>query len=226
FLPGCQYFEKKTRGPKQVNDLVGSIELVYAESEVARERAMVAVGSLQKLAANDLGEDPAETFAEFVDLLERSEEQAEQLRATIGPMKEAAAPIFRQWRNDIRAFNNEKMRERSEARFDLTRERYDAILAALESAQEKYDAVNKSMRDHALFLSHDFNHDSIDMVKDDVKDVGAVATELDSKLDACMEAARIYVEATALPVTASMQREEVAASAGSEEDSNRDADRR
>ena len=81
-----------------------------------------------------------------------------------------------------------------------TRGRYDAIVAAVEPAQVSLDAFNKGLRDHALFLSNDFNPASLAALKDDVKNLSNLASSLDKQFDECLLATRAYIETAALPV--------------------------
>ena len=49
--PGCALFAGKAKGPEEVHDLVGSIERVYVDSELARERTASAVTALESIAS-------------------------------------------------------------------------------------------------------------------------------------------------------------------------------
>ena len=81
-----------------------------------------------------------------------------------------------------------------------TRSRYEAIVAAVEPAQASLDAFNKGLRDHALFLSNDFNPASLAALKDDVQNLSNLASSLNKQFDECLLATRAYIETAALPV--------------------------
>jgi uncharacterized protein YaaN involved in tellurite resistance len=202
FLPGCasisDFFSDGPRGPGDVNDLNGSIERVYVDAELAKGTVRDAVGSLEGMMDGDLGEDPAATYTAFVELLDNSEKQAEQLRDSIDPMNANAQRVFKQWEKDLREFTSPTMLKRSEQRMEATRARYEKVREAAERAHQELVQVNKAMRDHALFLGHDLNADSIEAVKTDMREMAGDATKLESSLDRCMESAREYVAASAL----------------------------
>ena len=112
----------KTEGPKKVDDLVGSIEQVYVEAELCRDKSSVAMDKLQRIAAAEFKEgDAALAYAEFVQALDESMKQAEVMKAAIEPMKNAADPIFSGWEADMKEYSSESMRERSRARMERTR---------------------------------------------------------------------------------------------------------
>jgi len=199
----------KTEGPKKVDDLVGAIEQVYVESELCREKSAVAMDRLQVIAAAEFKEgDAALAYAEFVQALSESQNQAEVMKATIGPMKLAAEPIFATWEADMKQFSSESMRERSLERLEKTRARFDAIVQNAEATQEKYDVLNKGMQDHALFLHNDLNAGALSVIQEDVRDLVMLAAEIDEGYELTMQSARTYIDTTSLPLSASAQRYE------------------
>ena len=199
-IGGCGLFSSKRKGPNQVNDLVGMIERIYVESEVCKGSAQTALVQLQAIVASDFDGEAAIAYADLVTAIEKSEHQAERLRDTLDPMKKSADPVFTQWGKDLDEFSSARMRQRSQERMHATRGRYDAIVAAVEPAQASLDAFNKGLRDHALFLSNDFNPASLAALKDDVKNLSNLASSLDKQFDECLLATRAYIETAALPV--------------------------
>ena len=224
-LPGCAYvsefFSDEPSGPGEVNDLNGSIERVYVDAELAQATVRDAVASLEGMMDGDLGEDPAATYIAFVERLDGSEKQAEQLRDSIDPMNDNAERVFKQWEQNLREFTSPTMLKRSEQRLEATRARYEKVREAAESAHEQLVEVNQTMRDHALFLGHDLNAGSIEAVKADLREMSGDAGKLDSSLSLCMETARSYVEASALKVN---EQPEAAATVAKTEEKSADAE--
>ncbi|MCZ6787053.1 MAG: DUF2959 family protein [Planctomycetota bacterium] len=208
-LTGCQTMEdlyydvfgRESGSPSQVSDLVGSIERVYVDSELAKEKVQGAIVALQGIVASDFQGDAVSAYAIYVQAVERSEEQAEKLEGTVEEMKDAAEPVFEQWHDDLKAITNVEMRQRSRKRLMATRERYDAIVAAVEPAQHSYEEINELLRDHALFLGNDFNPASVAHLQEEVRVLTKQTAELDRDFDACLVAARKYIDATALPAS-------------------------
>ena len=202
-ITGCaafkEIFKKDEGGPGQVSDLVGSIERVYVNSELSKEKAHAAVAALRTLASAEYKGDALSAYAAFIAAIDVSEAQAEELRENVEDMQDAADPVFEQWFDDLKAITNVEMRQRSRNRLLTTRERYDAIVAAVEPALRAYDAVNQSLRDHALFLGNDLNPDSVSEIRGEVRALTGRTEELDREFDACLQAAREYVDSAALP---------------------------
>ncbi|MEM7200615.1 MAG: DUF2959 family protein [Planctomycetota bacterium] len=184
----------------KVDDLVGWIERVHVEAELARQAAGTAVEKLQILTSPEFRGDPLVAYAEFTAAIDHSEQQAEALTASIEPMKAAAGPVFDKWAATLANFSNEQLRARSESRFMFTRESYEAVVAAVEPARDAYVQLNTTLRDHALFLGFDFNASALGALQEDVAVLNHSASELDRWLDQSMVAARAYIESAALPM--------------------------
>jgi len=177
---------------QEVDNLVAHIERVHVESELARERVRGIVGK-------DFAGDPVQAYGEFVAAVEASEEQVEILRDCIGPMKSSADSVFGQWEKDIDVFTNPGMRARSAERLQQTRGRYDEIVARVDPASETLVVFNQSLRDHVLFLEHDFNPAAVRALSVEVNALTQNAKLLDRDLQKCLTATLAYVRSTALP---------------------------
>lgn len=198
-LGGCSVFSTETKTSlNQVDQLLSSVETVQVESTVSKERSRAALELLEKLARPDFAGDAAQTYSNFVAAIDASEQQALKLSECVEPMKESAEAVFQQWTADLEAIGNTRLRAQSHVRMAETRARYDAVLTAAATAQVTYDAFNADLRDHALFLGHDYNSGAVSAIASEVTALGERSKDLDQRLDACDAAARRYVEAAAL----------------------------
>jgi hypothetical protein len=209
-LGGCSVFQdlfssSKSGGPSQVSDLVGRIERVYVEAELSKQAMHTAVAGLETIASGDLKGDPSTAYAAYLEALEASEGQARTLRETYEPLKEAAVPFFQQWTDNLKEYDNPDIRLRSQSRLAATRQRYEAIVAAVEPAMADYDTINKGLRDYALFLGHDLNPSALSEIQDGVAALVQRAGMVERGFDACLVAARAYVDASSLPAQASAE---------------------
>jgi hypothetical protein len=186
------------KGPGEVDGLLGRIERVYVECEMSQERSRTALETLETLVASDFSGDPVNAYKAFAFAVEDSQEQEQALAGTIGPMKEAAEPFFDQWASDLSEFSNMDMRLHSQNRLTETRDRYEAILVAVEPARASYKAFNNSLADYQLFLSHDFNASAVSAIEGEVRALAEMADELDMLLGDAREAAQHYVRTAAL----------------------------
>jgi hypothetical protein len=198
-LGACGLFADQPGGLAQVDDLVGSIERVYVDAELAKSTVLTAVDRLRTIAAGEFTTDPVAAYHEFDEAVKRSTEQADMLRTSFAATERAGPPVFERWTADLDGFTNPQLRQRSETRLQTTRARYDAVVAAVRPALASCDAVNAELRDHVLFLGHDYNAGSIAALAGDVRTLAVRTTELTGRLDVCLAAARAYVDMAALP---------------------------
>lgn len=196
---GCATFFSSKNSLTRVDELLGQIEKVHVETELSQEAVTAAATALQALVAADFSGDPVTAYNVFLNAIESSEQQANRLRTSAADMKDLAEDVFYRWAKELSSFTSAEMRQRSQLRLERTRDRYKEILAAVEPAQWSYDSFNRTLRDHALFLSHDFNTTSVGEIGDGVVVITGQSEELERRFDACLSAARNYVDATALP---------------------------
>lgn len=182
-----------------VDDLSERIEEVHVATEVSKERMNAAVEALRSMTSSDFRGDALVAHAELTRSIESSEEQAETLRDHVTEMKDTASELFERWAQDLEGFTNAEMRQSSQKRLEDTRTRYQTIVAAVDPALWSLDAVNRDLRDHALFLGHDFNKSAVASVRPGVEALGKQRTELDGRLALAMNAAHDYLESAAPP---------------------------
>ncbi len=217
-VPACSFVNnmiKGKTGPADVDDLVAAVENVQKELDVSKGTMLAAVQGLQAITAPDFQGDAVKAYEQLVDVVENSEDQAEDLRKSIEKMQAEAVPVFDQWTKDLEAYSNPEMRQRSQARLSAARERYDAVVAAVEPVLVEYEAINQSFRDHVLFLKHDMNPAALATIQDDVRRIAKDATSLDSRFNGGRAAATAYIESSAQPKAPAKTEEKAVAVKGS-----------
>jgi hypothetical protein len=199
-LAACATAKGHEDDPEQVVAMVACIERVQTEAERGRKAITDAFEHLNVLAAGRFGKEPAATvFARFVQSIDVAEQQAKRFREVVEPMVASAQPVFAQWQADIKSISGERLRKRSEMRYSVAKERYDAITKTALPAQDQFDGYVKALRDHAAFLAHDLNPGAIADIQDEVKVVARTARELDRTMESCQAAARAYVAEASQP---------------------------
>lgn len=200
-LTGCAslFHGGNGSGPDKVDNLLEKIERVHVECELSGESVREAVQSLHVIVEPEFGGDPISAYEEFVAAVERSEARAKALDAIVRPMRATAEPFFEEWAANLNSFTSMDMRLRSQERLTDTLARYEAIIAAVDPAQRDFELLNRSLRDHALFLASDFNAAAVASLDGELTTLTTMAGELDDHFDACLTAAQDYVRAAALP---------------------------
>jgi len=182
-----------------VDDLLSRIELVHVETELAKQRTQEAVDALLVISSPEFDGDPIVAFNAYTATLDQSEGQAKKLRAAVDPMKKAGDQYFKQWLADVETIVNAQLRSAALERMQETRQRYDALCAAVDPAQAELAAFNLNLRDVATFLGNDLNMASVAAIERNVKVVDMRSNKLSQRFDAVMAACQDYVAASALP---------------------------
>ena len=195
-LAGCATTKQKV-GLADVDSLVARVEQVQLEPELAKEAVYDTILKMQPIFAVNFSGDTTEAFETFAKATTKCQSQANDLRAHVAPMRSAADVVFEEWTVKLEEFSNPKMRARSLARMEATRERYREVQKAAIAAQEGYDELNRSLRDIVLFLGHDFNAESVQDITEDAMQVRDQARSLGMVFDDCMAAAADYVAGAA-----------------------------
>jgi hypothetical protein len=199
-IAACATSGGQQDAPEQKEQLVTWIEKVHMEAERARQSIGDSFQRLNVIAAGDFSKEPAAmAYAKFVQATDLAEQQAKRFREAVGPMLASGQPVFEKWQAEVKAITNERLRQRGEMRFSLSKERYEAITKSAVPARDQFDAFVKALRDHAAFLAHDLNATAIDEIQEEVKQLARNARELDRQMDSCEAATRAFAEEQSLP---------------------------
>lgn len=193
----------------QVDDLLGRVERVHVDCELAGQNVSMAIESLMVLVGPEFRGDPELAFNDFATAIETSEQQALALRKDYEPMLNSADSVFDRWSADLEVFSSEVMREHSQKRMDASRERYDAVVSAVDPTILTYEDFNRTLRDHALYLGNDFSADSITVIEKELRALSERASELTLAFEKATLACQEFVRKGALrgQVTSSTRRD-------------------
>ncbi len=201
-LASCALFRSEPPGPERVQQFVATVEHVYGETGLARERAAAALRALQIVTGGDFGRDAVTAYRQLMQAIGNSEGQAEVLTNSVASMHAAAGPVFEHWATDLEAIADPALRQRGTQRLQAARDRYAAITAAIDPTLVAFRQLNQRLRDHALFLGHDLNAAAMVDVRPGVENATQDARTLQLGFDTAIAAARAYLEVAALPVGA------------------------
>ena len=195
-LPG--FSSGKDDGLARVDQLLTAVERVQAESVLARERADVALGTLRELVAPDFDGDPLAAHARLEQEIDDARKQARKLEEVLPPLEDTARAVFLAWTEESETIGSTRLRRQSQARMAATRQRYEAVHRSATEAHIACEAFNSDLADHATFLEHDFNAESVAALAEEVALLDEQSEELTQRVEACIEASRQYVETAAL----------------------------
>jgi hypothetical protein len=85
-------------------------------------------------------------------------------------VEDVSEALFREWKDELRQYSSEAMRQMSQEKLDTTRLKYNELIRAMKAAEARIEPVLAPLRDQVLFLKHNLN----------AKAVAALGAELTS----------------------------------------------
>ena len=79
-----------------------------------------------------------------------------------------------------------------------TQERYQAVVKVVDPAHAGYEAFNRSLKDHLLFLGNDLNSAAVADLRADMMGAARAGGELDGRFQHTLSASLAYVKAAGM----------------------------
>ena len=200
FGAGCATTQKGAEGIQTVDGLVGNVERVHMESEVSLDRAREGVDALRAILRHDFQGDPSKAYIALEKSIANSEAQTKRFADSVPALDLAAQEVFANWTRDIETMTSAGLREKSEARRKLTEERYQAVVKTIDPIKVALERFNLILRDHALFLGHDFNAEAISVLGGEMETLRKQYEALAVRVERLGDASREYMR-TSAPLT-------------------------
>lgn len=194
---GCAAPQKGAASIQSVDGLVANVERVHLEAEVGLDRAREAMDSLRAILRHDFQGDAGKAYSALGQAIERSKAQSERFEASLEPMNRMAGEVFANWTRDLEAMSSPNLRQKSEERRQLTQQRYEALVTTTEPVALAFKRFNLLLRDHSLFLGHDFNAEAIGVLGSEMETLRKQYEVVALRVERLGDAAREYVRTSA-----------------------------
>lgn len=125
--------------------------------------------------------------------LDRAEDRAAEVTDRIDSIETVAGDLFDEWETELDQFTDVDLRQRSEATFDQTRQRYDELLASMRKAEGSMEPVLAVFRNHVLFLKHSLNAAAIASLEDSLGSIESDVAELVREMEASIAEADAFI---------------------------------
>ncbi len=135
---------------------------------------------------------------------EDASKRAEAVRTRIANVRDVANRLFEEWSTEIGQFTSNDLRAESQRELDLTKRRYQEVLAVMERASKRMDPVLAKLNDQVLFLKHNLNARALGSLKTTAEalqvEVGKLVTDMEASI---AEASKFIDEMGKQPETGS-----------------------
>ncbi|MAX27393.1 MAG: DNA repair protein [Phycisphaeraceae bacterium] len=189
-LTGCNtmYYtmSESLFGVQKREILVDRVEDARDEQTEAKEQFQTTLEKFKSVVGFDGGE--LETlYKELKAEYERCDSQAKDVKSRISSIENVANAMFDEWETELGQYTSATLRRASEQQLSATKARYQQMLAAMITAQQKMQPVLNAFHDQVLFLKHNLNAQAITSLQTTVgslqSDVDRLIKEMETSID-------------------------------------------
>ena len=156
---GCQsvYFGAMEKMGVHKRDIM--VSRVKAERDAHDETKEQFVSAMEAFMSvvNFKGGDLEKEYNRLNAVLQKSEAGAQEVRDRIRAVEDVSRALFREWRGEIKQYSNRELARSSQEKYDLTKGRYEDLIAAMKKAESKLEPALTPLRDQVLYLKHNLN---------------------------------------------------------------------
>ena len=176
-LAGCSsayYGAMEKIGIHKRDILVDRVEEARDSQMEAKQQFSSALEQFRSVLAFDGGE-LEKKYNQLNNILEESEDQAENVRKRVDAVENVAEALFDEWEGELDQYSSQSMRSTSEKQLKQTRTQYYKLISAMRKAEAKIDPVLNPLRDQVLFLKHNLNARAISSLQ---AELGNIETDV------------------------------------------------
>jgi len=121
------------------------------------QSALEQFDSIVKLEQTDL----KKAYDKFDKEYKKCKGAADDVSTRIDKIESVADALFKEWKSELKQYENKDMRRSSEKQLAATKSRYADMLATMKTAEESMEPVLRIFHDNVLFLKHNLNAQAI-----------------------------------------------------------------
>ena len=190
---GCQkayYAGWEKFGYAKRDILVSRVENARDDQTAAKDQFKTTLQQFQAV-TNFQGGDLEAKYKKLNGAYEKAEARAGDVRKRIAAVESTAAAMFSEWKEELKEYKNDKLRDSSEEQLEQTRSRYNELIAVMKQASGKMDPVLGAFKDQVLFLKHNLNAQAIASLQGTAveieSDVSALIRDMENSINEANE---------------------------------------
>ena len=193
---GCQsayYHSMEKVGVHKRDILVDRVEGARDSQSEAKEQFADALEEFQSVAGFS-GGDLEKKYKTLKAELDRCESASEEVRDRIDKVEHVSQALFKEWRGELKAYSNAKLRDISAKKLSATEDRYESLIGAMRRAESKIDPVLRVFRDQVLFLKHNLNAQAIAALQSELTGIETNVAGLIREMEASIAEANQFID--------------------------------
>ena len=143
---------------------------------------------------NFQGGELEDKYRELKKELDKSEDQADEVRNRVDAVEDVAEALFAEWEGELDQYNSASLRKSSEKQLKQTRNHYYKFIGAMKKAESKIDPVLNPLRDQVLFLKHNLNARAIASLQTELTRIETDVSRLIRDMEIAMNEADSFIQ--------------------------------
>ena len=124
---------------------------------------------------------------------EKSRVAADNVANRIDKIESVAAALFKEWKAELKQYENKNLRRSSEEQLQATKSRYKEMLASMKTAEQSMDPVLRIFHDNVLFLKHNLNAQAIGSLQSEFANLEGQITELIQSMNLAIDSSNKFI---------------------------------
>ena len=143
---------------------------------------------------NFQGGELEDKYRELKKELDKSEDQADEVRNRVDAVEDVAEALFAEWEGELDQYNSASLRKSSAKQLKQTRAHYYKLIGAMKKAESKIDPVLNPLRDQVLFLKHNLNARAIASLQTELTRIETDVSRLIRDMEIAMNEADSFIQ--------------------------------
>lgn len=153
------------------------------------QSALEQFDSVVKLEETDL----KKAYDKLNNEYEKSKGAADDVSSRIVKIESVADALFKEWKAELKEYENDNLRRSSEEQLKLTRARYKEMLASMKKAEDSMAPVLRIFHDNVLFLKHNLNAQAIGSLQSEFANLEGQIGELIQSMNAAIASSNEFI---------------------------------
>ena len=143
---------------------------------------------------NFKGGELEDKYHELKKELDRSEDQANEVRSRVDAVEDVAEALFDEWEDELDLYSSASLRKSSEKQLKLTKTHYNQLIGAMKKAESKIDPVLNPLRDQVLFLKHNLNARAVASLQTELTRIETDVSRLIQDMEMAIKEADSFIQ--------------------------------
>jgi SMC interacting uncharacterized protein involved in chromosome segregation len=146
-----------------------------------------------KSVVNVPGGDLEAKYKKLNAALQKSEARATEVRDRIASVEDVSNALFKEWKSELKQYENPEMRRSSETQLKDAQTRYKGLIATMKKAEARLEPALQPLRDQVLFLKHNLNAKAIGSLSKEVAVIESKVDDLVRDMEASIREADAFI---------------------------------